>query len=188
MQLRCLLLIYSLVVTAIAAATYQKIPAEEPNLTRKPLKGTTYEVEKLPGNVPDFRLYGKGYMGGQQPLARVIYRRTGLSKKPVLNIWAVEDISSQDPATMISLPTIIKGLTFEETNVKLDRVPYVTFEDFELEGVAIDYANDKQKGVPRPFTVAKSTDYEYWTQYQRTYAFQTVAELFRPRKIKEIKS
>ncbi|KAK2010907.1 hypothetical protein LZ32DRAFT_660015 [Colletotrichum eremochloae] len=135
MRLQCLLFIYSLF-AAIAAASYQKLPTEERDVKRKPLKGTSYEVEKLPSKVPYYWLYGKGYMDGLSPLAKVIYSPIGLSKKPVLHIWAAGDIGSQDKRTM-SLSNLIKDLTAQETKVKLDRVPYVTFEDVELENVGL---------------------------------------------------
>ncbi|KAK1964324.1 hypothetical protein LY78DRAFT_671213 [Colletotrichum sublineola] len=111
------LLVHSVVA---AAASIQKPPIEQQDVTRKPLKGTSYEIAETSSSPPTYKLYGKEYEDGKLEMAKISYRKTTLTRKPVLDIWADSNIGAQGRGQKMALSTLIKGVTAEETNIKLN--------------------------------------------------------------------
>ncbi|KAK2022018.1 hypothetical protein LX32DRAFT_711099, partial [Colletotrichum zoysiae] len=175
-----LLLAHSLVA---AAASIQKPPVGQRDLERKPLKGTAYEVAKISGDPPTYMLFGKGHEGGESEMARITYRRTTLTRRPVLDIWAAPEMDAR--GQQMPLSTLIKGVTAEETKVRLDSVPYVVFSGYQLWEMVYHYASEEQQGRPKSFKLTPK-DRRWWGVYRNTVAFKTVTEVFAPRKIKGI--
>ncbi|KAK2048565.1 hypothetical protein LZ31DRAFT_550265 [Colletotrichum somersetense] len=72
-----------------------------------------------------------GYEEGKHALATIVYRKTTLARRPILDIWIAKDIDAhieaQKPTEPMPLSTLIETLTQQWTRIKLDKVPYVIF-------------------------------------------------------------
>ncbi|KAK2038785.1 hypothetical protein LZ31DRAFT_599390 [Colletotrichum somersetense] len=143
MRFRGLFLLIHSLVAAAAAASIQKPPVEQratdrtPLIDRRPLEGTPYEVSEISSNPPAYRLYNKDYEDGQYALARIKYSQTSLTRRPILDIWAADNIDAKEQ--YMQLYVLIAILTKQETQIELDRVPYVIFTGGKLREEAINY-------------------------------------------------
>ncbi|KAK2030506.1 hypothetical protein LX32DRAFT_320635 [Colletotrichum zoysiae] len=123
----------------------------------------------------------------RSPMLNLRYVSTTYARKPVLEIRASIEGDEKKSLEKQPVSTIIKAVTSDYAKIKLDQMPYVIYQDYQLWELVRSYASESVKLRGRPGAFSVTPKDEWWLDYKNTDAFKTISQAFIPRYIAEIR-
>ncbi|KAK1980075.1 hypothetical protein LZ30DRAFT_724357 [Colletotrichum cereale] len=124
-----------------------------------------------------------------QPLTYEIGRaveikyRKPTTRKPILDIFDQTEKKEKDLRG--SLASRIKAVSTDEAKVKIEDSPYAIVHNYELWEMTKAYASKEQNGKFKSYKVTPKNK-KWWKEYEATYGFKVVSDVFHPRVITSI--